>query len=133
MAGTLMRGSARGPLRTIGFVCFSLLLCSPPWAVASMCGDLEAERFRAHAAMLRLVADYPGTHAMLAGCAAAANDDYKHNRNSDSAAGTFLICAGLGCAMVGFDNCSSIARDWFVLYGRVEQLAARMRELGCAP
>lgn len=127
-----MRNEFHGRFRPVAVAFFlSVVGTFSVASLAGSCGELEAERSRAQTDMLRLVADYPGTHAMLLGCAGAASDDYQRTGSRDSATGTFLVCAGIGCALVGFENCSAIAKEWFVLYGRSEQLTQRMRALGC--
>jgi hypothetical protein len=113
------------------FLSLSMLLFESLAANASQCGALESERANLSATMLRLVANYPGTHAMLAGCAAAAQNEQGRSGNSNDAANTFLGCVVVGCLVVGVDNCGDIAKEWFSLYGQDKQVESRMQALGC--
>jgi hypothetical protein len=126
-----MFAAFRGRLRPVLVPCIPIFAAAAANATATTCGDLEGERSRLSTEMLHLVANYPGTHAMLGGCAATASDNYQRTKDSNGAAGTFFLCAAVGCAFVGLDNCSAISKEWFVLYGQNEQLTTRMRAAGC--
>ena len=103
----------------------------PMLAGATTCGDLHAMRVEANETMARLVAEYPGTHVVIGLCAAAASSEYQQTRSNERALGTFATCAILGCAMAGFDNCTTVTREWFIQSMKVDQIQKAIRDNGC--
>jgi hypothetical protein len=97
-------------------------------AQAESCNDLSDERESVKSDMVELVANYPGTHAVLVGCAAQAQNS---GGSSDQEAGSFLACAGIGCLAVGFGNCIGVAGRWYDLRQRMHRVEHYEDQKGC--
>lgn len=123
-------GHRRHSAAGMRFLFLSLLIASGS-AAASPCSDLDQRQTSNKAAMLQLVADYPGTNLVIGLCAAAAANEYETTKSGERATGLFAVCAGGGCALAGFDNCGEVTKRWFALALTEQQITARKRELGC--
>ena len=77
--------------------------------------------------MANLIATYPGTHIVIAMCAAGAAETYRRTGNEQTANGEFATCALIGCAIAGFQNCIDVAASWFTLSVENERIQARLR------
>ncbi len=69
---------------------------------------------------------------MVVGCAADAQRVQDRGASNDDTVAEFAICAGVGCLLLGFDNCMDVAKRWFDLSERADTLKAAMRRRGCS-
>lgn len=95
------------------------------------CGALEREELRLKQQMTELLTEYPGTHLVIGLCAAVGQKSYERTGSNEEAASTFGLCAVMGCAIAGFENCGTVATSWFGLALRHDAVKSRKRDLSC--
>jgi len=115
-------------IRNISAYLFAIALMSAPAAVkAQDCSTLIAQRASLQARMGELVANYPGTHVVIGMCAAGASNTYNQTGDAGQATQAFAVCAGIGCALVGFQNCSDVAGRWFSMAIEDSQISDKLK------
>lgn len=96
------------------------------------CARLEQERLRITQSMAHIIAEYPVTHLAIKACADSADAEYQRTKDRGSAMASFAICSFISCGLLGFDNCSTVATEWFRLYLQEKIIKDRLRELNCS-
>lgn len=126
----MTHGFKRGVPR-VGILLLAAALALPWQARAEDCAALTRERSRIIEDIGDLLETYPGTHAVIGICGAAAAQSYDETKNPETARNNFAACAVIGCAIAGFDNCVNVTVKWFGLALRNADLETRMKRNYC--
>ena len=113
--------------RLLGFPSAAALFFAPAAAQAQSCPALISERASLQSRMAQLIANYPGTHIVIGMCAAGASNTYDQTHDSSQATQNFTVCAGIGCALVGFQSCADVASQWFSMAIEDSEIGDRLK------
>jgi Mn2+/Fe2+ NRAMP family transporter len=115
--------------RFVGPFFAAALLLAPVAVQAQSCSALTSERASLQSRMAQLVATYPGTHFVIGMCAAGASNTFSQTHDSNQATQNFAVCAGIGCALVGFQSCADVASQWFSMAIEDSEISDKLK--GC--
>ena len=116
--------------RYVGLASAFFLLAAPVAVRAQSCSALVQQRASLQSRMGQLIASYPGTHLVIGMCAAGASSTFQQTQDGNQAMQTFSVCASIGCALAGFQNCSDVAGQWFSMAIEDSQITDRLKHCG---
>jgi hypothetical protein len=120
------------PRRWAAFVITVALVLTPTLAVADSCDDLRQADAQNDQETRTLIQDNKGSAAVFIGCFAAGADKYREAHDRSDATATFVVCAGLGCALTdSYSNCVSVNTEIFAHAIRHIDIDDRKREISC--
>lgn len=107
---------------------FTLMFSPIPALADTDCHNLQSEELELKRELPDLLAEYPATHIVIGICGYLAERTHQENGQGATA---FVGCATTACAFLGFGNCVDVAKSWFDIAMRIDDLEKRRGRLDC--